>query len=398
MVALCQYVRREVLVSCCNIVGCEGGCRANLNTTILQNQSIANYSSGAVGGAGVEADAHARRGVVGVGGNAQAWRLRRYGVERLALRRGNGGQAGGIANGRRSVGNGTLHLCRSAGQGIAKHAVNRARIGQIERAAAAASVVEFCDQVADNRGSGTCDGVFSQGDDGCHLRRSFLGCQVTSRKGVVAEQRLTRWNRQAQVGCHRCGSCGGTGSAARGLHNRFNKGCQWVDGGGAFGRLQRHRVGHAGVDIHATDGDDAATGGAGRDEEIAAGVSGADKIISARVCRTVAVGIDVNGSAAHIAVRHHAAGKAHCVIAGKILNGSGIVARRGVGVTETDCTGAKSAGHGQCHDRTGHGNTCHCVGAAAGCYREGRGGRQIGRVKRAVVGQFNCFRDTVRSQ
>ena len=209
---------------------------------------------------------------------------------------------------------------------------------------------------------------------------------------------MTHWNRQAKVGCHRRGSCGCAGRATRGLHHCFNQGCQWVDGGGAFGSLQRHRVGHAGIDIHATDGDDAATGGTGRDEEVAAGVSGADKIVGTRVCCTVVVGIDVNGSATHIAVSHYAAGEAHCVIAGQVLDGRGIVASRGVGVAETDCTGTKSAGHGKCHDRTNCRNAGHRVGTAAGCYREGSGGRKIRRVKRAVVGQFNCFCDAVCGQ
>ena len=149
MAALGQYVCCEVLVSCCNVTGGEGGCTANLNTAILQNQSIAHHGSRPVSGAGVEADTHARRGVVGVSGNAQTWRLRRYGVQRLALRRGNGGQAGSITNGSGGIGDSALHLCRSPGQGTAKHAVNRAGISQIERTAAAARVVEFCDQVAD---------------------------------------------------------------------------------------------------------------------------------------------------------------------------------------------------------------------------------------------------------
>ena len=109
--ALGQYVGGQVLVSCCDITGGEGGSSADLKAAILQNQSITHHRGSAVSGAGVEADAHARRAVVGVGGNAQTWRLSRDGVERLALRRGNGGQAGSIANSCGSIGNGALRCC-----------------------------------------------------------------------------------------------------------------------------------------------------------------------------------------------------------------------------------------------------------------------------------------------
>ena len=87
------------------------------------------------------------------------------------------------------------------------------------------------------------------------------------------------------------------------------------------------------------------------------------------------VGIDVNGSAAHVAVSHHATGKADGVIAGQVLNGIDVVARRGVGVSDVDRSGSKRIGQGKGHDSPYYRNAGNGICSAAGCHGKGGGGR-----------------------
>ena len=375
-------------------VGGRQGERTQGGAIVQQGELVAGYGGGSVRGGGVEADAGGGglevgdavatgAATVGAGGEAlHRGRSRGDPVYVLGLGGGNLAHGGGVANGCAGVGDVALDCAVGHARRV-QNAAQGAGVGQGQGCAGAGGTLDLAGQAGDGVGF-AAPVVFGQGSNGGHLSGGFLGLDVTAGEGVVGKQCPARGQAgQAQLGGH--GIRGAGGADTGGGHHRLHQGGQGVDGGGAGGGLQVQGIGDAGVDIHATPGDDGAGGGAGGQEEVTVGV-GSD----AGVVQNAGGRLYIDGGAAYIAVGNDPAGEGGGVVAGQVLNGGSLVAC-GIRVGERyGIDGPEGRAQGQGQGAAADRSTGNGIWRAAGADREGIQGGKVAAVQRGVIHQIDA--------
>ena len=365
-------------------VGGAQRCRADLHLAIAQRQGVECGSSRAIGRTGVEADGHTGRGVLGIGGNDQAcWRCRRRDVKRNALRGGDGGPVGRTTDCADGNGDGVLgSLCQRRRD--IQCVMKCEGIRQDDGIATADRIVDLVDHVADNvgncnrsvigTGTGCADCIARHRDDGGDLHCDFLNIRVERSLGVeLGKADATQAVSQAQGHGNVCGRRGNQ----RGIHHRarmvrdllrnhgLNQCRQRVDGACAHRRLEYHRIDGTGVHVDPAKYDEAALWGAGEDKEVAVGIGEADEVVAGRIGDSVIVGVDVDRSAAHIAVKYNTTDEAGRIVAENVLDRAAIVTGGGVGVGQADQTRRNRVGQLQGQTAATGSNAGHRVGIEA---------------------------------